>query len=237
MAQSTLWPKIESHIKQDPKIEKRVQELLVKMTLEEKIGQMVQAEIKSATPEDVKKYHLGSILNGGGSFPNNNKFSSVMDWIKLADDYYKASINSNTGIPVIWGTDAVHGHNNVFGATIFPHNIGLGASNNSQLIRKIGEITAKEVLATGIDWIFAPTVAVPRNDRWGRTYEGYSEEPSIVKSFAAPMIYGIQGQNTTVFNDHHLVATVKHFVGDGGTLDGVDQGNNCLLYTSPSPRD
>lgn len=222
----SLWPQINSHIEKEPALEKKIQKILSSMTLEQKVAQMVQAEIKSATPADVKKYHLGSILNGGGSFPGNNKYASVNDWVKLADDYYTASINSETGIPVIWGTDAVHGHNNVFGATVFPHNIGLGAANNPVLIKRIAEVTALEVLATGIDWIFAPTVAVVRNDRWGRTYEGYSEDPNIVKKYATSMIYGMQGKESTVFDDDHLVATVKHFVGDGGTENGVDQGNN-----------
>lgn len=226
LASAQLWPKINSQIKKDPAIEKQVQEILNSLSLEQKVGQMVQAEIKFITPQEVKEYHLGSVLNGGGSFPNNNKYAKVSDWVKLADEYYKASLDSKAGIPIIWGTDAVHGHNNVFGATIFPHNIGLGASQNPDLLKKIGRATALEVLATGIDWIFAPTVAVVRNDRWGRTYEGYSEDPVIVKDYAGPMVSGIQGKGTITLDDDHLVATVKHFVGDGGTIDGVDQGNN-----------
>lgn len=225
-ANISLWPRINSHIKKDPQIEQKIKDILVTMSLEQKVGQMVQAEIKSATPEDVKNYNLGSILNGGGSFPNNNKYASVADWVNMADDYYAASVSSETGIPVIWGTDAVHGHNNVFGATVFPHNIGLGAANNPSLVKRIGEITALEVLATGIDWIFAPTVAVVRNDRWGRSYEGYSETPQIVKNYASAMIHGIQGENEDVLDEDHLIATVKHFIGDGGTQGGIDQGDN-----------
>lgn len=220
------WPEIKSHVKKDPALEAKIETILSQMTLSEKIGQMVQAEIKHATPEEVKKHALGSVLNGGGSFPTGNKYASAKDWVKMADQYYAASLESSSGVPIIWGTDAVHGHNNVFGATVFPHNIGLGATRNPSLLNSIGAATTKEVLATGLDWIFAPTVAVVRNDRWGRTYEGYSEDPEIVKKYAAPMIYGMQGKNQTLFNDDHLISTVKHFIGDGGTLNGVDQGNN-----------
>lgn len=225
-AQAAKWPRTYSVIKKDPKVESQVQQILASMTLEEKIAQMIQAEIKHVKPEDLKEFPLGSILNGGGSFPYNNKQARISDWVKLADSYYNASSAAGKNIPLIWGTDAVHGHNNVIGATIFPHNIGLGAANNVGLIEDIAKATAKEVLATGIDWIFAPTVAVVRNDRWGRTYEGYSEDPAIVKKYAGAMIKGIQGQGSTIFSEDHLIATAKHFVGDGGTEDGIDQGNN-----------
>jgi beta-glucosidase len=224
--QSTKWPRIESHVKKDPQIEQKIQKILAKLSLEQKVGQMMQAEIKHASPEDVKKYNLGSVLNGGGSFPNNNKYAKVSDWVSMADSYYNASVNSSSKIPLIWGTDAVHGHNNVFGATIFPHNIGLGAARNPRLMKSIGEATALEVLATGLDWIFAPTVAVVRNDHWGRAYEGYSEEPSIVKDYAGLIVYGMQGEGQNIFGPNNVVSTAKHFIGDGGTLDGVDQGNN-----------
>ena len=223
---AATWPSTDSVIKKSPVIEKQVKEILNSMSLEEKVAQMIQAEIKHIKPDDLKSYPLGSILNGGGSFPYDNKLAKVSDWVKLADSYYEASILSGKNIPIIWGTDAVHGHNNVVGATIFPHNIGLGAANNASLIEEIGKATALEVLATGIDWIFAPTVAVVRNDRWGRTYEGYSEEPSIVKKYATSMINGLQGKGENILNENHLVATAKHFIGDGGTQDGIDQGNN-----------
>lgn len=202
-------------------VEKQVQKILSSMSLEEKVAQMIQAEIKFISPSDLETYPLGSILNGGGSFPNNNKNASVADWIKLADRFYKSS-QKYSKIPLIWGTDAVHGHNNVIGATIFPHNIGLGAANNSDLIKKITEITAKEVLVTGQDWIFAPTVAVVRDDRWGRTYEGYSEDPEIVKKYAFAAVRGLQGN----LDNNHVIATAKHFIGDGGTQNGKDQGDN-----------
>jgi len=213
-------------------IEKKVQMLVQSMTLEEKVGQMTQADIPSISAYQIEKYHLGSVLNGGSSKPNNNKYASVDEWLALADSFFEASISKEdgrTGIPLIWGTDAIHGHNNVIGATIFPHNIGLGAANNTELMQKIGEITALEVRITGQDWTFAPTLAVARNDRWGRTYEAYSESPDIVARLGTPIINGIQGTNDfkkSTLADKHLIATAKHFVGDGGTLNGDDQGDN-----------
>ncbi len=213
-------------------VEQRVAQLLAQMSIEQKVGQMIQPEIKFASPADVKKYHLGSILNGGGSFPNMHKNASVQEWIDLADEYYKASMDVSGGglaIPVIWGTDAVHGHNNVIGATLFPHNIGLGAANDPQLLRRIGEITATEVAATGIDWIFAPTVAVVKDNRWGRTYEGYSSDSGIVKSYAGEIVAGMQGVDGELrTNSKKVISTAKHFIGDGGTYRGVDQGDTRL---------
>jgi beta-glucosidase len=150
------------------------------MTLEQKVAQMIQGEIRDVTPQDVIEYGLGSVLNGGGAFPQENKYASVQDWVELADAYYLASVDTSgggSGIPIIWGTDAVHGHNNVMGATLFPHNIGLGATRDPQLVSQIIGATAREVKATGIDWIFAPTVAVAKDTRWGRTYESFSSDP------------------------------------------------------------
>ena len=200
-----------------------VEQLLESLTLEQKVAQMIQGEIKHVTPEDMRIYGLGSVLNGGGSFPNDEKYASTQAWVDLADAYYKASIQvskDNAGIPTIWGTDAVHGHNNVVGATLFPHNIGLGAANDPKLIGRIGAATAVEVKATGIDWIFAPTLAVAIDDRWGRTYEAYSDRPSIVSDYAYEVVAAIQGQG--------MAATAKHFIGDGGTYRGVDQGDTQL---------
>jgi len=200
------------------------------MTLEQKVAQMIQPEIRDFTVDDMRRYGFGSYLNGGGAFPHNNKHASPKDWVKLAEQMYQASIDDTldgSTIPTIWGTDAVHGHNNVIGATLFPHNIGLGAANNPKLIKRIAQATAKEVMATGIDWVFAPTVAVVRNDRWGRTYEGYSEAPEIVKSYSQAIVTGLQGAIGEDFlSDKHVIATIKHFLGDGGTESGVDQGNN-----------
>lgn len=224
------WPVLAKALPADAALEQRLNGILSKMTLEQKIAQMIQPEIRDITIEDMRKYGFGSYLNGGGAFPNNNKHATAADWIKLADDLYQASIDASvdgTNIPTMWGTDAVHGHNNVIGATIFPHNIGLGAAHDSKLIEQIAKATAAEVRVTGIDWIFAPTVAVVRDDRWGRTYEGYSEDPEIVRSYAAAIVKGLQGDPTKQFlTDQHVISTVKHFLGDGGTEKGIDQGNN-----------
>src|SRR5882757_2093444 len=215
----------------DERIEARIAGLLRKFTLEQKVAQMIQADIRYVTPEDVKTYHLGSILNGGGAFPGNEKHAAVADWVALADRFYDASMDTSGGappIPIMWGTDAVHGHNNVIGATLFPHNVGLGAAHDPDLVQRIGAATAQEVAATGIDWTFAPTVAVVRDGRWGRSYEGYSERPEIVRAYAGRMVQGLQGTGgTAAFLDgNHILATAKHFIGDGGTNNGIDRGNN-----------
>ncbi|OZG71590.1 beta-glucosidase [Hahella sp. CCB-MM4] len=220
----TDWPRIQSRIPTDPAMEARIQELIAQMTLEEKVGQMIQGELQHVTPEDVRNYHLGSVLNGGGSWPDTNKYATAQDWLDIADALWEASMDDSDGhvaIPIIWGTDAVHGHSNVVGATLFPHNIGLGAANDPKLIRKIGRVTAQEVAVTGIDWTFAPTLAVVQDDRWGRTYEGYSEDGRIVFNYGGEMVRGLQGD----FGEDHVVATAKHFIGDGGTLNGNDQGD------------
>ena len=205
------------------RVDGRVANLLSTMTLEQKVAQMIQGEIAHVTPEDVRRYGLGSVLNGGGSFPDKNKYASLQDWVALADSYYLASVDTsegNAGIPIIWGTDAVHGHNNVIGATIFPHNIGLGAAGDAKLAAAIAEATAKEVSATGIDWIFAPTVAVALDARWGRTYESYGSDPTLAGDFAGGIVEAMQGVG--------VLATAKHFVGDGGTSRGIDQGDTRL---------
>ncbi|WP_240946238.1 glycoside hydrolase family 3 protein [Pseudomaricurvus alkylphenolicus] len=228
--QLEIWPQVSSAVKQDPEMEKAIAEMVAKMSTAEKVGQMMQPEIRNATPEQIRELHVGSILNGGGGFPNNDKYSTPSDWLAVADQYYQASMDTSDGglpIPVIWGTDAVHGHNNVIGATLFPHNIGLGAAGNPELIEKIAAATAREVAVTGIDWAFAPTVAAVRNDRWGRTYEGYSEAPEIIEAYAGKMIDGLQGAGDSdeLLDGHRVVATVKHFIGDGGTQNGIDRGD------------
>ena len=203
--------------------EQAAKALLETLTLEQKVGQMIQGEISQVTPDDLRKYGLGSVLNGGGSFPGGEKSASIDDWLALADAYYLGSTDTsqgNAGIPVIWGTDAVHGHNNVVGATIFPHNIGLGAAGDPALVAAISGATAREVKATGIDWIFAPTVAVARDYRWGRTYESYSSDPTLVASYAGGMVEAMQAEG--------IVATTKHFVGDGATAAGIDRGDTRL---------
>lgn len=225
-----LWPELTAPLPADPELEARVEALLERMTLREKVGQIIQAEIRSVTPRDVRRYDLGSVLNGGGSFPGNDKHASPESWLALADAFHEASTDTSdggVGIPAIWGVDAVHGHNNVMGATIFPHNIGLGAARNPDLIRRIGEITAREVRVTGLDWNFGPTVAVARDDRWGRTYESYSEDPGIVVEYARALVEGLQGAvgSPDFLSEERVVATAKHFLGDGGTFEGVDQGD------------
>lgn len=224
------WPTVESPVPLDAEVESRVDDLLGRMTLEEKVGQIIQADARRVTPQDVKDYHLGSVLNGGGGFPNEDKYASVQDWLDLADRLYDASVDTSDGgvpIPIIWGVDAVHGHNNVIGATLFPHNVGLGAANDPELLREIGRVTAREVRVTGHDWNFGPTVAVPRDGRWGRAYEGYSEDPEIVSAYAAAMVLGLQGDpgSDDFLDGHHVIATAKHFIGDGATEGGVDQGD------------
>jgi beta-glucosidase len=225
-----IWPQLESDVKKDTQVEQRVANFLAEMTLQQKVAQMIQPEIRDITLEDMRTYGFGSYLNGGGGFPNNNKHSTPADWVLLAEKMYQASVDDSldgSTIPTMWGTDAVHGHNNVIGATLFPHNIGLGAANNPTLIEKIAEITATEVMVTGIDWVFAPTVAVVRDDRWGRTYEGYSEDPEIVRLYAASVVKGLQGHaNKDFLGDKRVISTIKHFIGDGGTQGGDDQGEN-----------
>ncbi|PYQ60938.1 MAG: hypothetical protein DMF58_06555, partial [Acidobacteria bacterium] len=216
------WPAIKSPF---PRDSKSIDDLLARMSVEEKVGQIIQASITAVTPADIRAYHLGSVLNGGGAWPNNNRHASVNDWLSLADAFYDASMDTSGGkqaIPIIWGSDGVHGHSNVVGATIFPHNIGLGATRDLELIRRIGDITATEMAVTGIDWSFSPVVAVARDDRWGRTYESYSEDPDLVRTCAAKMIEGLQPR---------VIATAKHFLGDGGTAGGKDQGDSVVSET------
>jgi beta-glucosidase len=224
-----LWPGLPRALPADRQLEERIDRLLARMTPEQKVGQLVQADIGSITPDDLRHWPLGSILNGGNSAPRDDKLSAPSEWLTLADRFYQASLAApgSPGIPVMWGTDAVHGHSNIPGATIFPHNIGLGAARDPALIRRIGEITALEVRVTGLDWAFSPTVAVARDARWGRTYESYSEDPQLVRRYAAAMVSGLQGDaGTGEFLDAaHVLATPKHFLGDGGT-GGHDQGNN-----------
>lgn len=209
---------------QDDALKARVDALLSRMTLDQKIGQMTQPERMSCEPDDVTSYHLGSILSGGGSCPGENKPS---DWVEMNDAYWRASMVENEhhiAIPIIYGVDAIHGNNNVLGATVFPHNIGLGAAQDPELLGRIAQATAREILATGVDWTFAPTLAVARNDHWGRTYESYSEDPHMVASYAAPFVQGLQAD----MGDDSVVACVKHWVGDGGTTNGIDQGETTL---------
>ncbi len=219
------WPHIRSAIGPDAALESKVARIVAGMTLAQKVGQMTQPEIKTATPEQVRQYYLGSVLNGGGSWPNNNKQASAAEWVALADKYYDASMATDmaTKVPVIWGIDAIHGNSNVLGATLFPHNIGLGAAHDAKLIGRIGAAVGQAVRATGINWVFAPTLAVVRDDRWGRTYESFSENPALVSEYGGAYVRGLQGNFRS---DANVVATAKHFMGDGGTDQGKDQGDN-----------
>jgi len=223
------WPRAHSPVRQDAATEKRITSILARMSVEEKVGQTLQPEMKSITPADVITYHIGSIENGGGSVPGGNKHASVGDWLRMIDSYWRASVDprhKGPRVPLMWASDAVHGHNNVFGATLFPHNIGLGAARDPDLIRRIGAATAEEVRVLGMDWSFAPTLAVVQDDRWGRTYESYSEDPAIVAEYATAMVSGLQGSGRTFLDRDHVIATAKHFLGDGGTDGGRDQGDN-----------
>ncbi|WP_300122241.1 glycoside hydrolase family 3 N-terminal domain-containing protein [Rhodoferax sp.] len=217
------WPHITSAIPKDAAIEVEVARILAGMTLPQKIGQMTQPEIKSVTPAEVGEYYIGSVLNGGSYWPHGNKLAPIADWVSLADQYYNASMTTDMKIkvPVIWGTDAIHGHGNAYGATLFPHNIGLGAAHDPQLIQNIGVAVGRQVRATGINWVFGPTLAVARDTRWGRTYESFSEDTNLVKAYAGAYVTGLQGSFS---NDGNVVATAKHFIGDGGTDMGKDQG-------------
>jgi beta-glucosidase len=209
---------------QDPTlpVATRVADLLSRMTLDEKIGQMTQAERGNATASDITTYRLGSILSGGGSAPSPNTATS---WADMYDALQQGALATPLQIPMIYGVDAVHGHNNVYGATIFPHNIGLGATRNPALVQQIGQAVAEEVSGTGLDWDFAPCLCVARNDRWGRTYESFGEVPAIASSLST-IITGLQG--TTIGGPASVLATAKHYVGDGGTIGGDDQGNTVL---------
>ncbi|HYD38929.1 MAG TPA: glycoside hydrolase family 3 N-terminal domain-containing protein, partial [Allosphingosinicella sp.] len=194
------WPAVQSRVPRDAATEARIDAVLRGMSLEEKVAQIIQPDISSITPEEVRRYKFGSILAGGNSSPGGMETAPAAEWLKLADSFWEASRAakwSGSNIPLMWGIDAVHGHANVVGATIFPQNIGLGAMRDPELVRRIGEVTAREMVATGLDWDFSPTLAVVRDDRWGRTYEGFSEDPEIVRAYAGKMVEGLQGRPGT----------------------------------------
>ncbi|MFT3997618.1 MAG: exo 1,3/1,4-beta-D-glucan glucohydrolase [Asticcacaulis sp.] len=200
-----------------------------RMTLEQKVGQTIQADISAIRPEDLKTYPLGSILAGGNSAPGGNERADPQAWLDLADAYWRASLDypAKAKIPLLFGIDAVHGHSNLVGAIIFPHNVGLGATRDPDLMKRIAEITAYEMSLAGVDWTFAPTVAVSRDKRWGRAYESYSENPDDVAAFSGKVVEGLQGASggDTGVVSGHIMASAKHFLGDGGTLNGKDQGD------------
>lgn len=197
-------------------IEDRVEDLLDRMTLSEKIGQVTQVEKNSIDEKDITNLFIGSLLSGGGGYPANN---TPGGWVEMVNNFQKHALQTRLGIPLIYGVDAVHGHGNVRGAVVFPHNIGLGAARDPDLVEGIGRITAIEMAATGIYWNFAPVVAVPQDIRWGRNYEGYSENTDLVTSLGTAYIKGLQNVNSSPNLSHPatVLATPKHFVGDGGT--------------------
>ncbi|HSK65320.1 MAG TPA: glycoside hydrolase family 3 N-terminal domain-containing protein [Anaerolineales bacterium] len=215
-------------------VEARVEDLLKRMTLDEKIGQMTQVEKNSIKPGDITKYFIGSILSGGGGSPDEN---TAKAWYAMVQGYQDEALATRLEIPIIYGVDAVHGHGNLLNATIYPHNIGLGATNNPDLVEKIGRATAEEILATGIPWNFSPVVAVVQDVRWGRTYEGFGEETKLVTELGTAYVKGMQtlqeGDAVSPGQSIFTLATPKHYIGDGATIWGssrtedyeLDQGN------------
>jgi beta-glucosidase len=197
-------------------VEERVNDLLARMSLEEKIGQMTLVEKNSISPDAVGEFYIGGVLSGGGGYPNPN---TPEDWLDMVNAYQEGALSTPLGIPMIYGVDAVHGHNNVYGATIFPHNIGLGATRNPELMEQIGRATALEMIATGIYWDYAPVVAAPQDYRWGRTYEGFSENTAVVTDLSIAFMNGLQQGDLSA--PLSVLATPKHFIGDGGTTFGT----------------
>ncbi|MEZ4671032.1 MAG: glycoside hydrolase family 3 N-terminal domain-containing protein [Anaerolineae bacterium] len=201
-------------------VERRVDDLLGHMSIEEKIGQMTLVEKNSINPDDITTEYIGGLLSGGGGYPNQNTPEA---WADMVNGFQQRALETPLAIPLIYGVDAIHGHNNLEGAVIFPHNIGLGATRNTELILQICDATASEMIATGIYWNYAPVVAVPQDIRWGRTYEGYSENTDVVSQMAVACIQGLQGDSLRV------LATPKHFVGDGGTAWGSSTTANYMI--------
>jgi beta-glucosidase len=230
---STSFPAPSSAIYKDSDqpVEVRIEDLLSRMSLDEKIGQMTQPENNSISPKDTATYYIGSVLSGGGGITYANNISEWTDHVKRFQDQ---ALQTPLAIPLIFGVDSVHGFSHVNGATIFPHNIGLGATRDPELVRQIGQITAEEMLAAGIPWNFAPVIAVPQDIRWGRTYEGFGEDTLLVTELSSAYIDGFQ----TIPNDSKVVsgqtlyagATAKHFIGDGGTKFGTSSQYNMKPY-------
>lgn len=199
----------------------RVEDLLKRMTLDEKIGQMMQTERGFKNVDTlIRESFLGSILSGGGSVPEKN---TPEGWVKMYNELQASALSTRLKIPIIYGIDAVHGNNNVSGAVIFPHNIGLGCTRDPELVRKVAEITAMEVKATGLNWTFSPCIAVPRDIRWGRTYEGFGETTELQVMMAEAAVKGYQGDK--LGTPGRILACAKHYIGDGATTGGKDQGN------------
>ena len=204
-------------------IDTRVADLLSRMTLDEKIGQIVQADLDCVTNhQDIATYGFGSMLSGGDSKPPGE--NSPENWFNTINELQSWALKTRLKIPMIYGIDAVHGHNDVVGATLFPHHIGMGATRNPELVREADHVTALEVAGTGIRWAFAPCIAVVQNERWGRTYESFGQDTELVSELGAASVKGFQGDELSS-NSSSVLACAKHFIGDGGTQNGKDQGN------------
>lgn len=226
-AKQYFWPNRPAAAALSPVLQRRLDYFLLKMTLEQKVGQLIIADINALSPEDLERYPLGAILAGGNSAPDGQRFADAESWLSFADALYAAAKRADheVFVPPLFGIDAVHGHNNVSGAVIFPHNVGLGAANDQALTKKIGAATARALAATGHDWTFAPTVAVAQDARWGRTYESFSADPMRVKNLTAAFVDGVQSEK---IGTGMVLATAKHFIADGGTQKGKDQGDAIL---------
>ncbi|MFG6485328.1 glycoside hydrolase family 3 protein [Roseateles sp. BYS78W] len=198
------------------------------LSLRQKIGQITQPEIRTITPDEVREYAIGTVLNGGGGWPGMDRAATPAQWRALSEQFQAAALQATPGIPLLWGTDALHGHNNVRGATLFPHNIGLGATRDADLVRDIGRATARAVRATGLHWTFAPTLAVVQDVRWGRTYESFGADPALVKRLGQAEVEGLQDG---LKDGRGVLATAKHYIADGGTRRGIDQG---VAHASPA---
>uniref|UniRef100_A0A0D9VZ11 Beta-glucosidase n=1 Tax=Leersia perrieri TaxID=77586 RepID=A0A0D9VZ11_9ORYZ len=217
-------------------IGERIDDLLSRMTIAEKIGQMSQIERANASSAVIQKYFVGSVLSGGGSVPSDN--ATARDWQQMVTKMQKAALKTRLGIPIIYGIDAVHGHNNVINATIFPHNIALGATRDLNVVKQVGQATAHEARATGIPYTFAPCVAVCRDPRWGRCYESYSEDTRLVQRMTSAVVPGLQGEPPArhpkgtpfVAGQMNVAGCAKHFVGDGGTRRGVNENNTVINF-------
>ena len=226
-----LWPQAHSPGLVEPDTEARIGKLLARMSLEDKVGQIIQTDISAVVPEDLARYPLGSILAGGNGGPNGDDRATPQQWLELSRRFHAAALAPRPGhvaIPLMFGIDAVHGHSNMQGAVIFPHNIGLGAARDTELVQRIAAITAEGVAATGIDWTFAPTLAVPQDVRWGRSYEGFSGDPALVREYAKAAVQGLQGPPELAgkLQAGRVAATGKSWVGEGGTVDAIDTGDN-----------
>lgn len=227
-ADPALWPAAHSPAAlTSPMTEAAIDRIIARLTPEQKVGQVIQADISAITPADLVRYPLGSILAGGNSGPYGDERADAAKWHRMVSEFRAASAQAGAGIPILFGVDAVHGHSNLPGATIFPHNIGLGAAHDPALIQRIGAATAAEIAGSGIEWTFAPTLAAPQDLRWGRSYEGYSSDPSLIATYARAMIVGLQGSlvQDRPLSPLHVAGTAKHFLADGATFDGRDQGD------------